>query len=143
MSESAKRLSKTSKGYEIHSKGGKSRKWTQEERDKVSNTLKERFVDKTNVPMYGKKHTEEWKRQQSIRMSGVNHPRYGKHFSDETRRKLSESHKGQIVSEESRRKQSEARTGRKWINNGEVTKFVTPEDLPEFLNTGWTLGRLK
>lgn len=47
------------------------------------------------APMYGKKHTEEVKKQIAQSMSyraGENHHMYGKKHNDDTRKKMSESH---------------------------------------------------
>jgi hypothetical protein len=42
----------------------------------------------------GYKHSEEWKIEQSKRLSGEKHPMYGKQLSEETRKKISEARKG-------------------------------------------------
>lgn len=51
-------------------------------------------------------------------VSGENHPMFGKHLSVETKRKISEAHKGQRHSEEARRKMSEAHKGENNHNYG-------------------------
>lgn len=43
---------------------------------------------------------------------GKNHFRYGKHHTEETKRKISESHKGKVITEETRKKMSESQKGR-------------------------------
>lgn len=43
----------------------------------------------------GVKRSEEWKKEQSKRFSGENNPMYGKVFTDEHRRKIGESRKGE------------------------------------------------
>ena len=82
-------------------------------------------------------HTEEWKKKMSKRMSGENNPMfgkritgskhqmYGKHHSEESKRKMSLSKKGQIawnkgkkMSKESKRKNSE--TNKKLFADGRV-----------------------
>jgi group I intron endonuclease len=55
---------------------------------------------------------------------GENHPMYGKHPSEETRKKLSNSHKGHIVSIETRIKLSEANSGE---NNPHYGKHLSKE----------------
>ena len=49
-----------------------------------------------NNPFYGKKHTQEFKEQSSVRMKGryvgENNPFYGKKHTDETREKIKKSH---------------------------------------------------
>ena len=57
----------------------------------------------------GAKHTEEWKKCASERMTGELNHNYGKKASEETRRKLSESHRGTTGkhhSEETKQKMS-------------------------------------
>ena len=49
----------------------------------------------------------ETKKKMSIAKKGDKNPWFGKHHSEETRQKISESCKGQLVSEETRRKISE------------------------------------
>jgi hypothetical protein len=48
-------------------------------------------------PNYGTKHTEEWKKKQSERMTGEKNPMYGKTTSEETLKKISEKMKGKFV----------------------------------------------
>ena len=43
-------------------------------------------------PNYGKKHTEETKRKMSEAHKGENNHNYGKHLSEETKKKISENH---------------------------------------------------
>lgn len=79
-------------------------------------------------------------------LSGENHPLYGKHLSEETKRKISESHKGKTASEETRRKlseihknisdetrrkMSESRKGEKNHNYGKKMPFETRMKLSE------------
>ena len=82
-------------------------------------------------------HTEEWKKKMSKRMSGEKNPMYGKritgskhqmygkHHSEESKKKMSLSKKGQIawnkgkkMSKESIRKNSEAK--KKWFADGGI-----------------------
>lgn len=125
MSESAKRVSKTEQGKAIHSKGGKARTWSNEERKKVSDSLKKLYSDKTKVPMYGKHHTEDWKKKQSERMMGEKHPMYGKHISDKAKALKSKAIKG-----------------RKWVNNGIEQYQIKPELLQQYLSNGYIQGML-
>ena len=54
-------------------------------------------IDKyPNHGMRGKTQSEEWCKQQSIKMTGENHPMYEKHQTEESKRQMSESSKGQI-----------------------------------------------
>lgn len=65
--------------------------------------------------------TEETKRKMSESAKGEKHPMYGKHHSEEAKRKMSESAKGRQFSEETRRKLSEAKKG-KGMQFSEETK---------------------
>jgi len=62
-----------------------------------------------NNPMYGKCHTQETRQK----ISEAN-----KNISEETRKRMSESHKGKRLSEETRKKMSEAQKGEKSHNYG-------------------------
>jgi len=70
---------------------------TQETRDRVSKTMKNRFKNKENHPLYGKKHTKNTKHKisetQKIRMvNPEDNPFYGKKHGIETRNKMSKNH---------------------------------------------------
>ena len=67
---------------------------TQERRDKISKASKERLKNPENHPMYRKHHTEESRRKISESIRGEKHPNYGKHLSEETRKKISEANIG-------------------------------------------------
>lgn len=66
--------------------------------------------------MYGKKHTEEWKRKQSERFKGKNNPRYGKN--------------------------NDFNSGRIYVNNGKISKMIYPKDLEKYKELGFTKGRI-
>ena len=59
----------------------------------------------------GFRHSEKMRAEMSQRIRGKGHPMYGKKFSEESKRKMSESHKGIRLSETTRQKMSEVRTG--------------------------------
>ena len=80
----------------------------------------------------------------SLHTKGESNPNFGKQFSEETRKKMSESQKGKHLSEETRKKMSESRKGkqfseehknklseahkgkhkgRHWFNDGKINKF--------------------
>jgi len=80
-------------GYNLKEGGGNTGKPCEETRQKQSEA---KLCDKNF--WYGK--------------SGEKHPRHGKSSSDETRRKQSEAHIGQVMSEETRKKISEAHIGK-------------------------------
>jgi hypothetical protein len=82
----------------------------------------------------GYEHSEETKRKLSISRSGENNPLYGKSRSKETRRKISEGHKGKTLPKEIKRKISEAQKGkthsqetRRKISEGHKGKTVSEE----------------
>ena len=95
---------------------------------------------------------EEAMKEVAEAMKGKPAPNKGKHFSEETRKKLSEakknmsaetkkkmseSGKGKKMSEESKKKMSEAKKGMHWFNNGE--KCVRARECPP----GFVPGRIK
>lgn len=94
----------------------------------------------------GFRHSEDARRRMSINSSGEKNPNWGKTFSEETRRKISESHKGKKHSIESLYKMSLAQKGQNnpnygkkfhWWNDGIRNKLV--EECP---GEGWVRGRL-
>ena len=80
---------------------------------------------KGNKNMFGKHHSEDAKRKMSESLKGENHPLFGKHHSNETLRKMSEAQKGRTLSEETKRKISESLKGRSSGENNPCygTKF--------------------
>lgn len=71
-------------GYNIDL-GGHGGSLPQEARDKISQKAKERYRDKTKNPMYGKKHSEESRKKQSMKKTGQNNPMYGTTWNDKQR----------------------------------------------------------
>lgn len=59
----------------------------------------------------GFKHTAEMRAKMSQRIKGEGHPMYGKHFSEESRKKMSDSHKGVKLSEITKQRMGAARSG--------------------------------
>jgi hypothetical protein len=75
--------------------------------------------------------------------------RTGYKFSDESRKKMSESHKGQIpankgvpLTKEQRDKISRYLKGTRWMTNEIVQKQVRPEEVENYLNNGFRFGKL-
>ena len=93
-----------------------------------------------NNPMYGKHHSESAKTKIAEVHRGHEH-------TQETKKRMSLSHKGKKFSEDHKRKISESvsnsKRGLVWINNGNSQKCVQPSLLPEYLENGWSRGRLK
>jgi len=134
--ETKKKISKIHKGKTI----------SNETKIKISESMKGE-----NNPFYGKKHTPENIIKISESMKGENHPQYGKTISEEHKLKLSKVHKGKTLSEETKRKISEASRnvskearkkrsekmrGRKWWNDGQISKMSI-----ESPGDGWFPGR--
>jgi group I intron endonuclease len=62
--------------------------------------IKLREINKgENNPMYGKKHTEKIKQEQSDRVSGLKHPMYGKKHDEETIKLIKDSRKASVDQE--------------------------------------------
>ena len=61
--------------------------------------------------LHGMNISDDTRKKISESHKGKNNPMYGQHRSDETRRKISEAHKGLTHSDETRRKISEAHNG--------------------------------
>lgn len=114
---------------------------------------------------YGEVYSDFCRRQSEKYKGKPNVHIQGRIVSDETRKKLSASHKGLIQSDETKRKRKETLLrmyanneidksvseetkeklrqsiqGRKWVNNGKDNKQVRAEELPHFIEQGWTLG---
>lgn len=54
------------------------------------------------APAFGMRHTDEWKKQHSLQMTGNKHPLFGTHCSLETKTKMSQTRKGRLVKPEIR-----------------------------------------
>ena len=147
---------KLSEHSSLHNKG---KPKTEEHKNKISETLKGK-LDGENNPMYGKHHSEESKKKigekskgrypsaetrkkMSEAHKGKPGPNKGKKHSEETKKKIGEKSKGRYPSAETRKKLSAAKKGntnvrgRHWYNNGEVSKMAY--ECPE----GFTSGMLK
>ena len=110
-------------------------KCSEETKQKISESLK------GNKYMLGKRHTEESKKKMS-------ESHKGKHHTEEARIKIAEGNKGKNkgktpwikgkhLSEEAKQKLSKSRKGLLWFNNGIAEVFA--KDCPE----GFEKGRLK
>lgn len=125
----------------------KGRKWDEETKRKISEAQKgekswtygKRGKDCHN---YGRKLSEETKRKLSEKLSGKNNPNYGRKWGEDFRRKISEHHadvSGENNPMYGKRGEKSPMYGRKWINNGEVCKFI---DISNGIPKGFKIGRL-
>jgi len=71
-----------------------------EEGERLKQTHKDRLSGKTYEEIHGVEKAEELKQNISKRMTGENHPLFGKSVSLESRRKMSDSHRGKFVGSE-------------------------------------------
>ena len=97
----------------------------------VSEETREKIREKRKNQVIPK-HSEETKQRMSEMRMGENNPMYGKEFSEEHRRRLSESKKGIIFSEERRRNISESLKGKPSPTKG---KPRPPEVIAKILET--------
>lgn len=113
-------------------------------------------------PMKGRHLSEEAKQILSQKMTG----RYiGRQMSEQQKHKISEKLLGHAVSNDARKKMREAKLGKtgpwlgehrdnktrekislklknsKWMTNGEMVKYVSPEETKIYLEMGWVFGR--
>ncbi len=77
------------------------------------NTMDQKYgYNLTSGGEVGKQYSEEARRNISLSLKGEKHPNYGKHHSEETKRKIAEGNRDKTVSEETRKKISEINKGR-------------------------------
>lgn len=157
---------KRKEGITLHTKWLKEHKIPQEQRNKMIEGTKKFYENETEEHKQMRiKHISEGKLKQHLK------------YSDEIRKKLSESHKGKKVipykrtpetleklshsvksyfenlpegeyskimkerwsnNKEGREKLSKFRKGKKWYNNGKITKQLKEDEVPD----GWIKGRL-
>lgn len=106
------------------------------------------------------------------KLCGEEHPRFGKHLSEEAKKRISDKNRGRIktpeekqkrletmnkhggygwwIDDEYRQKLSLSQQGRNdwaqgtiWINNGNQTKMIHPDQLDKYISQGWVRGRLR
>lgn len=113
-------------------------------------TKRGEYISGENSPMYGTHRSDKTKKKISEAKKGKPSPMKGKHPSEETKKKMSEAKKGENapwfgkhLSEDHRKKIGEPFKDRKWINNGVTNKRVKPDELHQYLNNGWKIGRTK
>lgn len=107
-------------------------------------------------PLFGFKHSDKFSKDISIRQKGENNSFYGKHHTDESKEKIRKKTLGENNhfygkkhTEKTlkliREKSSRGAKGKKYISNTKLklVKRVLPNELVEYLNSGWVLGRIK
>ena len=96
-----------------------------------SRTLTTDIKSKISKSLTGKSLSEEHRRKIAESLKGDNNPFYGKHHSVDTRRKWSEIRKGRTLSEEHRRKIAESLKGRISPMKGRTISAETRNKLSE------------
>lgn len=116
-------------------------KQTEEAKLKQSSAMKGRLVGDKN-PFYGKTHSEETKQKYRDLFTGVP-------LSEDHRRKISEGLKGKPTWNKgipmntcAKQKASASLSGRITVNNGSINKRVRPSEFEQFIEQGWTKGKL-
>lgn len=124
--EARQKISDALKGEKHHLYG---KKLPEETRIKISKTM-----SGENNPFSGRKHTKEAIKKMSEKKKGKNHPRYGKPVSAETRKKLSEIHKGIKHTDETKKKISMSKKGQIPVNKIKFTDEQIEDICSSFIN---------
>lgn len=122
------------------------RKMSDETKKKISNTMI--YLHKCGVKFAHDSHnrniTEETRKRwaESCRRTHTGNKYFlGKHHTEETKKKISNSHLGKIASDELRKKYSEQRKGKIYVTNGVKNRIINPDQLNEFVSLGYHKGR--
>ena len=143
--------------------GGCVVKYTKERKHKLSESQKGRkYIHKNNVEKRVKVEEisdylkegwkmgrrADWKEQCKDVMRQYGSPMKGKKHTEETIKKMKDSHKNFRPTEEHKRKTSESLKGRKspttgliYITDGVVDKMITKDELNNYIKDGWKRGR--
>ena len=134
----------------ISEKANNRGKMTDETKNKISNTMK--LLHKEGVKFaHGNHHKLNKEARDKISKStknmhelGILRNDYwlGRHHTEETKRKISEAHKGKKASKELKEKYSKERKGKIYVNNGINNRIIKPEQLSEFIKLGFVKGRI-
>ena len=87
--------------------------------------------------MKDKHHSEEYRKKMSESNKGEKNPFFGKNHSAEARKKMSEAKKSKHLSEEHKRKLGDVKKGTHWFNNSVIS--VLARECPK----GFVKGRIK
>ena len=104
--------------------GGDGGNFTEEIKNKISNTLRNKYPHGEHY-MQGFKHTVETKEKMSQFRKGKSTWTLGKHLSNSTKEKLSQLRRNKI-----------------WMTNGVKEVFIRPEFLEEYQQLGYRKGRI-
>lgn len=89
-------------GYNL-ALGGENKEMSSETKAIISSKAKERYIDKTKNPMYGKKHSEETRIKQSAKKRGENNPMFGRVWTDTQKANSGTRGRHLNISDENRR----------------------------------------
>lgn len=109
-------------GYNVDNGGNCLGKLSKETREKISKSNKGKHAKEKN-PFYGKHHNEDSRKRMSISHKGQKPWNKGKSMSEETKKKISEANKGRIISEETRLKMSISNVGKHTITRENLEKM--------------------
>lgn len=128
------------------SESHKGKYWTEEQRKRQSELLREKRKDPTKWVNKEYYHTEKRIKQALSNLEklnkiqkGKNHPMYGKHHSEYSKMLISKNHYDCSGSNNGR-----YHLGLKWVSNKNLkkTKVIKPELVKQYLSEGWVLGRI-
>ena len=85
----------------------------------------------------GSKLSEETKKRISESHQGEKHNMYGKHHSEETKKKISD-----VLSDGRKAGENHPLYGKKWINDGNKNKLIMPDEMEYYLSIGYKKGTI-
>ena len=112
----------------IRQHGNKGRKFSQEFKDKISKTMKEKELFKGEKnPMYGKKHSEESLHKMRNRV-----------FSEESKLLMSQNHANVLG-----KNNPVYGVKFKWMTNGKINKRIDLDKVDNLIKEGWKTGQTR
>jgi len=118
-------------------------KHNEESIKKIMSYVNNRDYSGDNNPNFNNKWSVEKRNSQKEKFkyrdyTGNNNPFYGKEHSDEFKKSVSDRLKGVPLNSQHRKKISDANKGRKWYNNGTISKMFKDGEIED----GFVKGRL-